>query len=250
MTRLQFEAAVSSKPKIQFCGPDAEEEDEVSSSGNVSKLQEKLALKEEMLNEAVLEYHKKTEEMDKVQQENEQLTKQLLETNQELSNVQVLRGLIIITFLYITYFRSQAQLERSNLLLADANERLDVREDELMDLEEKLMKANGNYGNVNTELRETKRKIRELESRMKEQNNASMMSTMCEDLQKQLLEADTKLERRKDTIETLKQELSRYKDRAKSKDGFQEELETLRDRYSKSQIQLGIAQKELAVLQV
>ena len=250
MTRLQFEAAVSSKPHIQFCGPDAEDEDEVSSSGNVSKLQEKLALKEEMLNEAVLEYHKKTEEMDKVQQENEQLTKQLLETNQELSNVQVLRGLIIITFLYITYFRSQAQLERSNLLLADANERLDVREDELMDLEEKLMKANGNYGNVNTELRETKRKIRELESRMKEQNNASMMSTMCEDLQKQLLEADTKLERRKDTIETLKQELSRYKDRAKSKDGFQEELETLRDRYSKSQIQLGIAQKELAVLQV
>ena len=188
--------------------------------------------------------------MDKVQQENEQLTKQLLETSQELSNVQVLRGLIIITFLYITYFRSQAQLERSNLLLADANERLDVREDELMDLEEKLMKANGNYGNVNTELREAKRKIRELESRMKEQNNASMMSTMCEDLQKQLLEADTKLERRKDTIETLKQELSRYKDRAKSKDGFQEELETLRDRYSKSQIQLGIAQKELAVLQV
>lgn len=136
------------------------------------------------------------------------------------------------------------------MLLSDANERLDVREDELLNLEEMLNKNNGRYGSMNTELRETKRKIRELESKMKEQNNASMMSTMCEDLQKQLLEAETKLDKRNDVIESLKQEIGRYKDRAQSKDDVHEELENLHDRYSKSQIQLSIAKKELAVLQV
>ncbi len=89
MTRLQFDAAASNKPKIQFCGPDSDDEDDDSSDNLVAKLKEKLVAKEEMLHEAVLEYHTKTEEMAKVQQENEQLTKQLLQTSQELTNVQV-----------------------------------------------------------------------------------------------------------------------------------------------------------------
>ncbi len=45
-------------------------------------------------------------------------------------------------------------MEQSNLLLTDANERLEVREEELVNLEEKLMKGNGQFGHLNTELRE------------------------------------------------------------------------------------------------
>lgn len=141
-------------------------------------------------------------------------------------------------------------MEQSNLLLTNANERLDVREEELVNLEEKLMKANGQFGHLNTELREAKRRIRDLESRIKDQNNASMVSTMCEELQKQLLEAEAKLEKRKDEVECLKRELSR-KDCIEVKgDAMQEELENLRDRFSKVQIQLSISKEEITTLKV
>lgn len=141
-------------------------------------------------------------------------------------------------------------MEQSNLLLSNANDRLDVREEELGNLEEKLMKSNGQFGHVNTELREAKRRIRDLEARIKDQTNASMVSTMCEDLQKQLLEAETKLEKRKDEIDSLKRELSR-KDCVEAKgDAVQEELENLRDRFSKVQIQLSISREELTTLKV
>lgn len=90
MTRLQFEAAAANKPKINFCGPEVEDEECDQQTENlVAKLQEKLASQQEMLNEAVLEYHAKSGEMAKIQQENEQLTKKLLHANEELASVQV-----------------------------------------------------------------------------------------------------------------------------------------------------------------
>lgn len=119
-----------------------------------------------------------------------------------------------------------------------------------MNLEEKLMKANGQYGNLNTELREAKRRIRDLESKMKEQNNASMMSTMVEDLQKQLLESETKLDKRKEDIERLRDELICCKEQIRAQNNSQEELENLRDQFSKSQLQLASANKELEALKV
>ncbi|XP_046438329.1 kinesin-like protein KIF20B isoform X1 [Daphnia pulex] len=231
MTRLQFEVAAASKPKINFCGPEVEDEEDVDEPhvNNLAKLKEQLSSKDEMLNEAVLEYHTKCEEMTIVQQENERLLKELEQTKETLSDV-------------------QAELEQSNLLLTNANERLDVREEELVNLEEKLMKANGQFGHLNTELREAKRRIRDLESHIKDQTNASMVSTMCEELQKQLLEAEAKLEKRQDEIECLKRELSR-KDCIEVKgDAIQEELKNLRDRFSKVQIQLSISKEEITTL--
>jgi len=96
MTRLQFEAAAASKPRINFCGPEVEDEDvDKRCDNNLAKLKEQLASKEEMLNEAVLEYHTKSEEMAKVQQENERLLKELEETKEMLSDVQVFNGMNI-----------------------------------------------------------------------------------------------------------------------------------------------------------
>lgn len=103
------------------------------------------------------------------------------------------------------------------------------------------MKANGQFGNMNTELREAKRHIRNLEIRIKEQNNASMVSNMCEDLQKQLLEAETLLEKRREEIERLTEELNRSKSRADADSGLQDELEKLNDRLTKTLIQLDAA---------
>lgn len=68
-----------------------------------------------------------------------------------------------------------------------ARQKLDVREGE-------LVKANGQFGNVNTEVHEAKRQIRNLEFRIKEQNNANMVSNMCK---KKLFEAETLLKKRK-----------------------------------------------------
>lgn len=119
-----------------------------------------------------------------------------------------------------------------------------------MNLEEKLMKANGQYGSINTELREAKRKIREYEMRLKEQSNSSAMSNMCEDLQKQMLEADSLLEKRKDEIERLSKEVTRWKNRALEGEDAQNELDRIRGQFSKSQIQLSILQKELDSLKV
>ena len=76
------------------------------------------------------------------------------------------------------------------------------------------MKANAQFGNLNTELREAKRQIRNFETRIKEQNNASMVSNMCEDLQKHLLQEETLFEKRKEEIESLKnQEMDSIKNR-------------------------------------
>jgi hypothetical protein len=91
MTRLQFEVAAASKPKINFCGPEVEDEEDVDEPhvNNLAKLKEQLSSKDEMLNEAVLEYHTKCEEMAIVQQENERLLKELEQTKETLSDVQV-----------------------------------------------------------------------------------------------------------------------------------------------------------------
>lgn len=104
MTRLQFEAASISKPKINFCGPEIEDENIEKPCENVlSKMKEQLASKEEMLNEAVFEYHTKSEELTKIQQENEQLLKELEETKEMLSDVQVFnRNNIKFRFLNIS----------------------------------------------------------------------------------------------------------------------------------------------------
>lgn len=112
------------------------------------------------------------------------------------------------------------------------------------------MKANGQFGNMNTELREAKRHIRNLEIRIKEQNNASMVSNMCEDLQKQLLEAETLLEKRREEIERLTEELNRSKSRADADSRLQDELEKLNDRLTKTLIQLDAAQKQSESLKV
>ena len=141
-------------------------------------------------------------------------------------------------------------MEKSNLLLSDANERLDVREEELVNLEERLMKANAQFGNLNTELREAKRQIRNFETRIKEQNNASMVSNMCEDLQKQLLQAETLLEKRKEEIESLTEELSHSKSRTAADNELQKELEKLNDRLTKTLVNLSNAQKESSSLKV
>ena len=93
MTRLQFEKASTSKPKINFCGPEIEEEEtELSSEKTcnlVASLQKKLATKEEMLNEAVIEFHSKNEEVNKLQRENEQLKTEVTRLNVELADFQV-----------------------------------------------------------------------------------------------------------------------------------------------------------------
>jgi flagellar motility protein MotE (MotC chaperone) len=94
MTRLQFEAAAASKPRINFCGPEIEDEDvdkDKPCENILAKLKEQLASKDEMLNEAVFEYHTKSEELIKVQQENEQMLKELEETKEMLSDVQVFK---------------------------------------------------------------------------------------------------------------------------------------------------------------
>jgi len=92
MTRLQFEKASSSKPKIDFCVPEIEDEIELTSENNrnlVASLQKKLAAKEEMLNEAVIEFHSKNEEVDKLQRENEMLKTEVTQLTVKLTNFQV-----------------------------------------------------------------------------------------------------------------------------------------------------------------
>jgi hypothetical protein len=92
ITRLQFEAAAAaSKSKINFCGPEVEDEEDVDEPhvNHLAKLKEQLSSKDEMLNEAVLEYHTKRVEIAIVQQENERLLKELEQTKETLSDVQV-----------------------------------------------------------------------------------------------------------------------------------------------------------------
>ena len=119
-----------------------------------------------------------------------------------------------------------------------------------MNLEQEVNKANGQHCHLNTELREARRKIRDLEARLNDQSNASAISNMCEDLQRQLLEADTKLEKRDEEIQNLKAKLNHYKQLAEKTEESNVELETLRERFDKSQLQLSIAHKELRSLKV
>ena len=90
MTKVQFESAAFNKPKINFCGPDSEDDrDGVASENILTQLRAKLAAKEEMLNEAVLEYHLKSEETEKILLENAQLKQELAESSNEIINLQV-----------------------------------------------------------------------------------------------------------------------------------------------------------------
>lgn len=119
-----------------------------------------------------------------------------------------------------------------------------------MNLEQQVNKASGQHCHLNTELREARRKIRDLEAQLNDQSNASAISNMCEDLQKQLLEADTKLERKEEEMQELKAKFDHCKHLADDKEDTNEEIEILRERLCKSQLQLNIAQKELVSLKV
>ena len=93
MTRLQFETASNCKQlKLQFNGHELPEEDDdndgrqsemgpESATNNgelVAKLQMKLAAKEELLREAVIEFHNKNEEFNRIQQVSRRQQKKLL----------------------------------------------------------------------------------------------------------------------------------------------------------------------------
>lgn len=88
MTKLQFEMASLKKPQINFVGLEIDDE-EVHTDDIVKKLEAKLRSKEEMLNEAVLEFHTKSEELNKVQQESESLKLKNAQTLEEITNLQV-----------------------------------------------------------------------------------------------------------------------------------------------------------------
>ena len=93
MTCLQFEVASAKKPNMNFCGSDLNDDGvtESAEGDNLAiKLKEQLAIKDDMLNEAVLEYHKnKTEEMNKVQQEKDLLNKEMIKATAVISDLQV-----------------------------------------------------------------------------------------------------------------------------------------------------------------
>ena len=99
ITRLQFEKASTSKPKMDFCGPEFVEEEEEEEEGDLETsqtnrnlvvlLQKKLATKEEMLNEAVIEFHSKNEQVERLQQENELFQSQLAQFNVQIADFQV-----------------------------------------------------------------------------------------------------------------------------------------------------------------
>lgn len=90
MTRLQFETAANNKPKMQFCGPDSDGEDEeLETNDEIAKLKAILAAKEALLDEAVIDFHTKNEELIKAQQENEMFKKQLVQSSEEISDLQV-----------------------------------------------------------------------------------------------------------------------------------------------------------------
>jgi len=90
MTRLQFEVASAKKPNLNFCGSDLDDDDTSADGDNiVIKLKEQLAIKDEMLNEAVIEYHNKMEETNKMQQEKDLLNKEMIKATAAISDLQV-----------------------------------------------------------------------------------------------------------------------------------------------------------------
>ena len=134
--------------------------------------------------------------------------------------------------------------------MSDANERLDVREEELMNLEEKLMKANGQYGNINTELREARRKLRGYENKDLKDHNVSAVQNMCEELQIQLLKSETLLDQRQEEIVRLNSMLKQLKSSARVQQEDAAQMEMIKDHNSKLQIQLGIVNKEMMSFKV
>lgn len=97
MTRLQFETASSNKAKINFCGFDEHQDLEIDTEtidSQVKKLQAKLASKEDLLKDAVLEYHSKSEELTKCQVDIQNLSSQLAVSNADLANIQVRHSFI------------------------------------------------------------------------------------------------------------------------------------------------------------
>ena len=119
-----------------------------------------------------------------------------------------------------------------------------------MNQEQKLNIAEGKIGGLNRDLREAKRRIREFELSLKDQSNGSMMSNMYEDLQKQVLEADVKVEKQQTEIERLNKEINRWKNRALEGEDSQEELTKLRSQLYKTQTLLNSVQKELSSIEV
>ena len=95
MTRLQFETASILKPKMNFCGSELEDEfseqpviDE-HQANMIKKLQQKLVDKEEMLNEAVIEFHNKNQVASQLQVENDLLKKQVQQMNSDIVDLKV-----------------------------------------------------------------------------------------------------------------------------------------------------------------
>lgn len=119
-----------------------------------------------------------------------------------------------------------------------------------MNQEQKLNNAEGKIGGLNRDLREAKRRIRDFELSLKDQSNGSMMSNMYEDLQKQVLESDVKVEKQKTEIERLNKEVNRWKNRALEGEDSQEELTKLRSQLYKTQTLLNSVQKELSSIEV
>ena len=95
MTRLQFEAAAANKPKIQFCGPDSDDEDDSDNGDELENLRNKLAAKEALLDEAVIDFHTKNEELNKALQENEKLKQEVERSSSQLADIQVIWNLVI-----------------------------------------------------------------------------------------------------------------------------------------------------------
>lgn len=110
MTKTQFEMANLKKPKINFCGSEIDDE-EIQTDDLVKKLEAKLRSKEDMLNEAVLEFHSKSEELTKVEQENDALKLQNAKALEEIGNLQV--KLLICCFVRET--ADYCLMHRSNL---------------------------------------------------------------------------------------------------------------------------------------
>lgn len=60
-------------------------------------------------------------------------------------------------------------------MLTDANERLDAREEELMNLEDKVSKANIQHSSLHCELKEARRRIKDLEGDLEKQTNSKAL---------------------------------------------------------------------------
>ena len=123
-------------------------------------------------------------------------------------------------------------MEKGNLLLADANDRLEQREEELTSFEEKLNQKSAQIGNANTELREVKRKLRVYES--SDSTNATMCQNLADELQKQLLAAEANLEQAKDEVDALQQQVSSLQGRLETESELKREIGDLKQQLLKA----------------